>query len=177
MHGSNVLTDQHQVLAKRFVDLAQTRGPLPVFAIEHGLDGPELQELRGSVASQVEQDPQLAGAEWSWNYLPLLVVATEVGYRYRGTGTDFWPVLSQELGVEAGPTFRSGLSRLFEFGHNKLRLARPGDSPWERHFPHISWPIGNSVVPLRIQPSLQTPSDVLSGQESQPMIRTGCSTT
>lgn len=154
MHGANVLTDQHQALVERFVDLAQTRGQLPVFAIEHGLDEPALEELRRTVSRQIEEDPQLAGAVWAWNYLPLLVIATEVGYRYRGTGTDFWPVLSQELGVEAGPAFRSGLSRLFELGHNKLRLAQPGDSPWERHFPHISWPIGNSVVPLEIQPQL-----------------------
>lgn len=154
MHGANVLTDQHQALAERFVDLAQTRGQLPVFAIEHGLDEPALEELRRTVSRRIEEDPQLAGAVWAWNYLPLLVIATEVGYRYRGTGTDFWPVLSQELGIEAGPAFRFGLSRLFELGHNKLRLARPGDSPWERHFPYISWPIGNSVVPLEIQPQL-----------------------
>ncbi|WP_156829274.1 hypothetical protein [Amorphus coralli] len=154
MHGANVLTDQHQALAEHFLDLAQTRGQLPVFAIEHGLDDPAVEELRKAVSRQIEEDPQLAGAAWAWNYLPLLVIATEVGYRYRGTGTDFWPVLSQELGVETGPAFRSGLSRLFELGHNKLRLARPGDSPWERHFPHISWPIGNSLVPLEIQPQL-----------------------
>ena len=81
-------------------------------------------------------------------------MATEVGYQYRGTGTDFWPVLAQELGVEAGPAFRSGLSRLFDLGHRSFRLARPGNSPWERHFPHIAWPIGNALVPLEIQPQL-----------------------
>ncbi|WP_372921971.1 hypothetical protein [Roseovarius sp.] len=63
-------------------------------------------------------------------------------------------MLAQELGTEAGPSFRIALSRLFELGHRSLHLACPGDSPWERHFPHISWPIGNSLVPLEIQPQL-----------------------
>ena len=154
MQRANVLADRHQALAEQFTGLSKARGVLPVFAIEHGLDELALEELRKTVSRQIEEDPQLAGAMWSRSYLPLIVIATEVGYRYRGTGTDFWPVLSQELGTEAGPAFRSSLSRLFELGHHRFSLAKPGDSPWERHFPHISWPIGNSVVPLEIQPQL-----------------------
>lgn len=154
MQIADALSGQHHALAEHFANLSRERGELPVFAIEHGLDDLALEGLRRSVSRQLEEDPQLAGAAWSWRYLPLAVVATEVGYRYRGTGTDFWPVLAQELGIDAGHTFRTGLSRLFELGHHSERLARPGDSPWERHFPHISWPIGNSVVPLEIQPQL-----------------------
>lgn len=154
MQTTNAISDRHQALAEHFASLAKGRGGMPVFAIEHGLDEQALGALRWTVSRQLETDPQLDGAAWSWSYLPLLVIATEVGYRYRGTGTDFWPVLAQELGTEAGPAFRLGLSRLFELGHRSSQLARPGDSPWERHFPHISWPIGNSLVPLEIQPQL-----------------------
>ena len=154
MQIADALSGQHHALAEHFANLSRERGELPVFAIEHRLDDLALEALRRSVARQLEEDPQLAGAAWSWRYLPLVVVATEVGYRYRGTGTDFWPVLALELGIDAGHTFRTGLSRLFELGHRSARLARPGDSPWERHFPHISWPIGNSLVPLEIQPQL-----------------------
>lgn len=150
MQIADALSGQHHALAEHFANLSRERGELPVFAIEHGLDDLALEALRRSVSRHVEEDPQLAGAAWSWRYLPLVVVATEVGYRYRGTGTDFWPVLALELGIDAGHTFRTGLSRLFELGHRSARLARPGDSPWERHFPHISWPIGNSLVPLEI---------------------------
>ncbi|MEP3443042.1 MAG: hypothetical protein ABJN72_16300 [Sulfitobacter sp.] len=154
MHIGNSLKDRHEALADHFADLAGARDQLPLFAIEHGLDEAALEELRTAVSGQLEADPQLQGAAWSWSYLPLLVMATEVGYRYCGTGTDFWPVLAQELGVEAGSAFRSGLSRLFDLGHRSFRLARPSDSPWERHFPHIAWPIGNALVPLEIQPQL-----------------------
>ena len=145
---------EHQALADHFSNLAGARGDLPVFVIEHNLGEAALASLRAAVNLQLEVDPQLQGAVWAWSYLPLLVMATEVGYRYRGTGTDFWPVLSLELGVETGLGFRAGISRLFELGHRTFRLARPGGSAWERHFPHIAWPIGNAVVPLEIQPQL-----------------------
>ncbi|WP_146256165.1 hypothetical protein [Aestuariivirga litoralis] len=154
MQGIDLLSDRHEQLAERFASLARARGERPVFAIEHGLDDLALVELRTSVSRLLEEDPQLTRASWSLKFLPMVVIASEVGYRYRGTGTDFWPLLSQELGVEAGTAFRIGLSELFELGHRRLRLFRPGDSPWERHFPHISWPIGNAVVPLEIQPQL-----------------------
>ena len=153
--SANALADQHRAIAERFAELAQARGDQqPVFAIEHELDDVALGELRRTVSEHLEGDPQLTSAAWSWGYLPLVVIATEVGYRYRGTGTDFWPVLSLELGIEASFAFRNGLSRFFELGNSRYRLARPSDSPWELHFPHIAWPIGNSVVPLEIQPQL-----------------------
>jgi len=152
--NANVLTERHRALAEHFEGLRRDRGELPVFAIEHGLNDQALEELKPAVSRALEEDPHLSGAVWSWSYLPLIVVATEVGYRYRGTGTDFWPVLSQEIRSETGHAFRTGLSRLFELGHQVFRLVRPGNSQWERHFPHISWPIGNSVVPLEIQPQL-----------------------
>ncbi len=154
MEFGAVLNEKHRTLSERFSDLASERGDLPVFAVEHGLDKDALESLRASLAAQLELDPHLRSANWSWRYLPLLVVATEVGYRYRGTGTDFWPVLSRELGIETGSEFRIGIARLFELGHDGYHLARPGNSAWERHFPYIAWPIGNGLVPLEIQPQL-----------------------
>lgn len=154
MQISEALRATHHSLAEHFSSLARSRGHLPVFAIEHGLDETALGNLKSTVASQLEVDPQLQAAAWTWSYLPLLIIATEVGYRYRGTGTDFWPVLSRELSVEPGHAFRAGISRLFEVGCRGFQLARPGDSAWERHFPHIAWPIGNALAPLEIQPHL-----------------------
>lgn len=154
MQIANTLEEQHQSLANNFASLAQERGDLPVFSIEHGLDELALAAARQAVSLRVEEDPHLESAAWAWSYLPLIVIATETGYRYRGTGTDFWPLLAQDLRNEAGQAFRTGLSRLFELGHRSFRLARPGGSPWERQFPHISWPIVNSLAPLEIQSQL-----------------------
>src|SRR5690554_383646 len=84
MQIADVLSGQHHALAEHFANLSRERGELPVFAIEHGLDDLALEALRRSVSRQLEEDPQLAGAAWSWRYLALVVVATEVGYRYRG---------------------------------------------------------------------------------------------
>ncbi len=148
------LEDHHASLADRFSGLASIRGAFPVFAIEHDLDQEALSELRAALALEIEQDPQLRGARWAWRHLPLLVVAAETGYRYRGTGTDFWPMLSRELTVETGGEFRAAITRLFELGTKSFQLFRPGDSPWERHFPLIAWPIGNALVPLEIQPQI-----------------------
>ena len=148
------LEDYHTSLADRFSDLASDRGTFPVFAIEHNLEPRALSELKAALAFEIEQDPQLRGAQWAWRYLPLLVAAAETGYRYRGTGTDFWPLLSRELAVETGGDFRTALTRLFELGAKNFQLFRPGNSPWERHFPLIAWPIGNALVPLEIQPQI-----------------------
>ena len=68
---------------------------MPVYALEHNLDRKTL-----ALARRVYQS--IPDSELSLNIriapLPLLVLATEVGYRYRGTGTDFWPILEQEIG-------------------------------------------------------------------------------
>lgn len=147
---------EHTHLSERFIGFHRERAPLPVYAIEHGLDEDELDLVRLQVSAQIGARPSLQNAWWNQNYLPLLVVATEVGYRYRGTGTDFWPILTAELQAEDGYLFRQGLSQLFEIGHREHHLAKPGRSPWERHFPHIAWPIGNAGVPLELHRHLAT---------------------
>ncbi len=148
------LEDHHASLADHFSDLASERGAFPVFAIEHDLAQRDLSELKAALALGIEHDPQLKGAQWAWGYLPLLVAAAETGYRYRGTGTDFWPLLSRELTVETDGEIRVAISRLFELGAKNFQLFRPGNSPWERHFPLIAWPIGNALAPLEIQPQI-----------------------
>jgi hypothetical protein len=145
------LKDCHKSLGDRFRQLSVDRSGLPVFAIEHGLDAGALQVLRRQVSRQLEIDPNLVGVSWGVSYLPLVVLAAEVGYRYRGTGTDFWPLLTQDLDLDPRSISPVNLSQLFELGHRNFGLARPGDSPWEQHFPHISWPIGNAAVPLEVQ--------------------------
>ncbi|PYE22640.1 hypothetical protein C8J32_11148 [Rhizobium sp. PP-CC-3A-592] len=145
------LKDCHQALGDRFQQLASARSGLPVFAIEHGLEPAALAVIRRQVARQLEIDGDLGGVSWGICYLPLIIIASEVGYRYRGTGTDFWPLLAQDLNLDSRSVSPVHLSRLFDLSHRTFGLARPGDSAWEQHFPHIAWPIGNAAVPLEVQ--------------------------
>ena len=77
----------------------------PVVFVEHGLDAHELDELRAAVRGSLRVHP-LDSGWWDSCDLPLLVASTEIGYCYRGSGTDFWPLLETELEFEASPAGR-----------------------------------------------------------------------
>lgn len=148
------LRDLHEKLAARFLELRDRRKGAPVYALEHLLNEAELVRALEATAAAFAVDPALASPEWRSTYLPLLVLATEAGYRYRGTGTDFWPRLSRNLGIGISNAARIALSGLFRLGHERFSLRKPGASPWERRFPHIAWPIGNAVAPIEIHAPL-----------------------
>ncbi|HTM81943.1 hypothetical protein [Asticcacaulis sp.] len=154
MKAAENLKSGHMLLAHHFDSLGAKRDKAPLYAIEHGLDEISLRKMRADLSHFLEEAPDLRRPIWLERYLPLLVVVTEVGYRYRGTGTDFWPVLASELGVDADHQFRLGVTGHFEEGHRIFGLARPGTSPWEQHFPLIAWPVGNALVPVEIQSRL-----------------------
>jgi hypothetical protein len=107
------------------------------------------------------------------------VVATEVGYGYRGTGTDFWPALCAALATELSFTEHVRLSELFEAAHVSLRLKKPADTPWNRLFHHIAWPISNAIAPLEVHRGLaqalqrvfQSPPPSLEGAELADALR------
>ena len=154
MSALDLLKEKHQEIGTRILGMSADRGSFPVFMIEHGLSTDHLSRTRDLLWRALERDPSLTSPQWNWCYLPLLAVTAEVGYRYRGTGTDFWPVVEHDLHLIAGGGFRSALVRLFELGHREFGIAKPGNSAWERHFPLIAWPIANALVPLELQPQL-----------------------
>lgn len=154
MVAFDILKENHRKIGDRITELSAGRGRYPVFMIEHGLNPGELSELRGVLSRQLEFDPGLEYPQWEQSYLPLLVVTSEIGYRYRGTGTNFWPVVEQDLRITADNKFRSALVDFFKSAHRKFGIARPGLSPWESHFPLIAWPVANALVPLELQPQL-----------------------
>lgn len=154
MSALDLLKEKHQEIGNRILGMSADRSSFPVFMIEHGLSNDDLSGVRDLLWGALERDPSLSSPQWNWSYLPLLAVTAEVGYRYRGTGTDFWPVVEQDLHLIAGGGFRSALVRLFELGHREFAIAKPGNSAWERHFPLIAWPIANALVPLELQPQL-----------------------
>lgn len=118
-----------------------------MFLIEHGLDAQELDELRAAVRRSLQTHPIESGW-WESNDLPLLVASTEVGYRYRGSGTDFWPLLDEELGLEVPPLGRQRIKELFVRAAARLRGARPPTTAWAEAFHLIAWPITHALLPL-----------------------------
>ncbi|WP_188236139.1 hypothetical protein [Sphingopyxis sp. LK2115] len=143
------MRDWNTKLETIYTSLRNVRGEQPVFALEHGLDPDELKLLSEVVGAQARR-VGISG-QWAGHALPLIVVATEVGYEYRGTGSDYWPLLERELGASISTNERKTLTGFFLTAHRRLGLKRPVDSPWTRTFPHISWPIANAIAPREIQ--------------------------
>lgn len=118
-----------------------------MFFVEHGLDAHELDELRAAVRRSLGSHP-LDSGWWESCDLPLLVASTEVGYRYRGSGTDFWPLLESELNFKLSPLERQRIKDLFVRASERVRGARPPATAWAEAFHLIAWPIAHALLPL-----------------------------
>ena len=136
----------HGELAARYRGLQTSRSG-PVFFVEHGLSECEVADVFGSVSRHLIAHP-LESSWWSNHRLPLLVACTEVGYRYRGSGTDFWPVLEDALGANISATGRQRIRDLFSGASKRYGGAHPPDTAWARAFHLIAWPITHALVPL-----------------------------
>ena len=140
------MLDMERHLAERFAGLRDGRTG-PVFFIEHGLPETELQDLIAAVREAMRRQPP--GSDWWRIYpLPLIVSASEIGYRYRGAGTDFWPLVEEELATVVGPDDRQCIRDLFDACASRYRGARPPETPWAAAFRLIAWPITHALVPL-----------------------------
>jgi hypothetical protein len=118
-----------------------------VFFVEHGLGVFELEALRNDVRANLCAR-SLESDWWDKHDLPLLVAASEVGYRYKGAGTDFWPITEKELGVNLSLANRRRIKDLFVRAAERFRGARPADTAWAQAFHLIAWPITHALLPL-----------------------------
>lgn len=141
------LVELHAQLDEGYRALAEGSSERRVFVLEHRLDDEQLRKLFDEVSEALSLQGPDASA-WLVSPLPLLVAAAEVGYAYRGTGTDFWPRLRERLGYDFGYEDRTALTRLFGAFAERYRGARPADTPWSRVFCHIAWPVHHAVLPL-----------------------------
>ena len=119
----------------------------PVFFLEHGLNDGEVSDVLTDVRHLLRAQPIESGW-WRINCLPLLLAATEVGYRYRGSGTDFWPELEAELGLQISAADRKHIRNLFASAAETYRGAQPPATLWANAFHFIAWPITHALVPL-----------------------------
>lgn len=141
------MTEAHRKLDERYRSLRDTRRG-PVFFIEHGLNDSARADLLDDVKEQLRLDGGLVQSRWVNAPLPLLVAATEVGYAYKGSGTDFWPVLEDTLDVRLSLADRQHIRDLFVTASELYRGAQPNKTPWARAFHLIAWPITHALVPL-----------------------------
>ena len=139
------MLEAQKLLAERFTGLRDSRAG-SVFFIEHGLSETELERLSAAVRQAIWRHPP-ESSWWRACPLPLVVSATEVGYRYRGTGTDFWPKLERALDTDINPTSRQSIRDLFEECSSQYRGARPVATPWSAVFRLIAWPTTHALVP------------------------------
>lgn len=136
----------HSRLDERYRTLRESRTG-PVFFLEHGLSEDEVTDVFANVSHLLCAQPIESGW-WRTNCLPLLVAATEVGYRYRGSGTDFWPVFEAKLGLRISAPDRHHIRDLFASAAKTYRGAQPPATPWADAFRFIVWPITHALVPL-----------------------------
>ena len=107
-----------------------------------------IQEVRRSLA----RGRSLGSGWWSSRSLPLLYIAAQQAYGYPGSGHAYWSGLEALLEHPLSEDDRTALA-----GHFR-RLAllvtgsvRPSDSPWERAYSRIAWPIAHAVLPRMVQ--------------------------
>ena len=147
------IREWHSRLHNRFITLRSERDATnpgsPVFALEHGLNlDTELQELE-----DVVRDDVLGGQISKHAWLPLVVYAAEIGYRYEGH--EYWPVFENET-----PGWRQRWPdgrRLIRRRYDSFVLTYGGAQPegrWASNFTIISWPITHAVLPKDLQKHL-----------------------
>ena len=143
----------HSRLHEHFLALRDSRDALspgsPVFALEHGLElDDELSELNDVVRRAVT-----GGRLPSHAWLPLVVYAAEIGYRYQGD--EYWPVFVAETPgwARRGTAGREYIRKKYELFASAYGGARPS-GVWAAWFKNIAWPITHAVLPADLQKHL-----------------------
>lgn len=149
----NDLFATEKLLERVFAELSLQRDGGPVFMIENGLLCDDVDQLLHLVAQRAEIY-QFTKRAWAEFPLSICVAVTEIGYEYRGTGTEFWPMVELGLKVDIPVSQRNVISELFRNCAKQHGTAKPMQDAWSKAFPHISWPVRNAMVPREIHAPL-----------------------
>ena len=131
-------------VARHFESLTRSRADsgLHLFALEHGLNDEEIQEVSSLLRSHLQ-----AGLALSPYWLLWVIYATEQGYKYEGD--EYWQSFELETpGWEAKDRYQ--LSRWF----TRFQSTHDGVVPsgrWAEHFRIISKPITHAILPKYLQ--------------------------
>lgn len=131
-------------LERHFQALSTTRegSALPVFALEHGLSNPELDEIGTLLNARLD-----VGKRPAPHWLVWTIYATERGYRYRGD--EYWRSFEEHT---PSWTFqdRNKVTQWFRKFATSYGGVRPS-GPWASHFRIIAWPITHAILPRYLQ--------------------------
>jgi hypothetical protein len=144
----DLLRHFHASLETHFGALRDERArfapPPPVFALEHDLSENELELLRTAVRKSVAAGAPFAHRRF---WLPFVVHATEIGYRYEGD--EYWETFAHET-----PHWEDANRHWFKAWFLRFAKEFGGAEPqgaWASHFGIIAWPITHAVLPAYLQ--------------------------
>lgn len=150
-----VLKHLHEHLDHHFRTLHEHRQALrpaaPVFALEHDLNGDDLELLSSAVGGALAEGFDIRHrTQW----LPFIVHAAEIGYLY--TGDEYWPLFSQKTpGWDCGPQWKINSNRgLIKRWFRQFAAEYGGIEPqgaFAANFNIIAWPITHAVMPVDMQ--------------------------
>ena len=145
MHRDDTTLDdlQENLLAHfRRLAVVRERSGFPIFALEHGMNTPELDRLNALLRERIEARLRLAPHWLLWT-----VYASEAGYGY--TGDEYWPSFEKQTPnweYHDRPKLKSWFRR---FQQSFNGVAPTG--PWAKHFSIIAWPITHALLPRYLQ--------------------------
>ena len=150
-----VLKHLHEYLDHHFRTLHEHRQALrpaaPVFALEHDLNGSDLELLSSAVGGALAEGFDIRHrTQW----LPFVVHAAEIGYLY--TGDEYWPLFAQKTpGWDHGPQWKINRNRgLIKSWFKQFAAEYGGIEPkgaFAANFNIIAWPITHAVMPVDLQ--------------------------
>src|SRR5439155_7076167 len=118
----------------------------PTFALEHGLNAAELDNLTQAIHFHASQT---GPSDRHW--LAWVVYATEVGYDF--SGDEYWQTFSDRTPGWLKHGDRDWIRDAFRKFHKSLGGAKPY-GPWAQHFNIICWPITHAIIPKDLQRQL-----------------------
>ena len=135
-------------LESHFAHIASVRSysDFPLFALEHGLNDDEFEEITALLHAQLADGWKL-GRHW----LVWVAYATEQGYDY--DGDEYWASFEQRTPrwrETITSTRRNQLRTWFSKFHATYHGVKPS-GPWAEWFSIISWPITHAILPRYLQ--------------------------
>jgi hypothetical protein len=143
------LAQWNERLSRHFAELHHVRRraeDLPLFALEHGLNHAEIQDLSEAIRGHIQNAGPLRAHAIAW-----IVYAAEIGYRY--SGDEYWQTFEAATPGWVLRGDRSWVRARFRAFHTEFGGAVPSGA-WAEHFSIICWPITHAILPKDLQQQL-----------------------